>query len=184
MLPPAEPNPALIGNALVNHAKEHGRPSRLPLTTQLFPYIFLASRRMSTRQISNWLKEEMKVELSAQMIVKALKNPDQHLKRLATFVQPLAVFLAQVSQQYNAADFLFHYAEDEKTVFSVFKQDEDQFGNRSRSEEVLQAIASFSETWDQIPFEVKCMCRPHFDSDVILRRGAEVTDDTDDTDDL
>lgn len=122
---------------------------------------------MSTRQISDWLDSKMGVKLSAPMVVKGLKSPQIHLKRLAEHVQPLAAYLSALSQ-HTVADLLFHYDTSGKTVFQVYKEQQEECSNRLLSPDAIAAIAAFSETWDQIPDEVKYMCRPYFDDSVVL----------------
>lgn len=170
-----------IGSELLSHAQEFCEPNRLPLTTQLFPFLFLASRRMTTRQMSEWLSKEKGVKLSAPMITKGLKRPDLHLRRIADHVQPLASFLAVVFDQ-DAEDLLF--GEDPRSGVTTFHELQDHWWQASDhlSEPVKEALQAFSESWDQMPQEVKYMCRRYFDfSDDIEDGNPDETTSHEDT---
>ena len=151
-----------IGSDLLSHAEEFGEPVRLPLTTQLFPYLLLASRKMTTREMSAWLEQTKGVKLSAVSIAKGLKRPDLHLRRLAEFIQFPATFLAAV-YSWDAEELLFE--DDPETGRSllrslremIFEAPEDPSPSVSASMESLETF------WEPIPQEVKYMCRQFFD---------------------
>lgn len=68
-----------IGNELVRVAEEDAEFSaQRGLVDELFPYIYRASKRMSTRAISRWLKEAKNIKLSAATIAKALRESDRY----------------------------------------------------------------------------------------------------------
>ena len=80
-----------IGEALASYAKDSAEFSaQRGLTEQLFPYIYQASRRMSTRAISSYLQEAHKVKLSAVTIGKALRNADKYWLAQYEEVEPAA----------------------------------------------------------------------------------------------
>lgn len=164
-----------IGSELLCHAQEFGEPNRLPLTTQLFPFLFLASRRMTTRQMSEWLEKSKGVKLSAPMISKGLKRPELHLSRIAEHVQPMASYLGTLFDR-DAEELLF--GEDPQSGVTVFKQFEDHIWQASDhlSDDAKDVLRSFSDSWDQIPQEVKFMCRRYFD----ITEFAENAEDDDD----
>lgn len=84
-----------IGSALVNHAAEaENFTAQRGLVDQLFPYIYQASRRMSTRAISQFLKDNFKVKLSAVTIAKALRQQDGYWLDLYESVEPAARIFA------------------------------------------------------------------------------------------
>lgn len=152
-----------VGADLLSHAQEFGELIRLPVTTQLFPWLLLASRRMTTREMSAWLAKAKGVKLSAPMITKGLQRPDLHLSRIAEFVQPLAAFVA-AAQGMQAEGLLF--AENPKSGKSALQElssnicdaPDDAF-----SDSVREAVESLMEIWEPIPEEVKYMCRQYFD---------------------
>ena len=150
-----------IGSDLLSFAEEHGAPNRLPLTTQLFPFLHLASRRMTTREMSGWLETNKGVKLSGPMISKGLQRPDLHLRRIAEHLQPLAAYVAAV-HNVNAEWLLFE--EDPDSGQSAFKAFTEQIENapESPSDGIREALETLSESWDTIPQEVKFMCRRFF----------------------
>jgi len=78
-----------IGTSLVAHSQEQGISGR-GLVTSLFPYIYTASKRMSTRAISSFLQDEHGVKLSAVTIAKALREPEKHALAILDRVEPAA----------------------------------------------------------------------------------------------
>jgi hypothetical protein len=85
--------PEQIGAELVEAAKNQTTDS-LPLSTKLFPYIYIASRRMSLRAISRWLQDNHGVSLSAATISRALHSQELHLERLAESIAAPANYIA------------------------------------------------------------------------------------------
>src|ERR1035437_1396923 len=80
-----------VGEELVRYAAEVAEFSaQRGLVDELFPYIYQASRRMSTRAISRFLKEEQGIKLSAVTIAKALKAADEYWLELYESVEPAA----------------------------------------------------------------------------------------------
>jgi len=86
-----------IGSELIGFSKETETSIR-GLVTELFPYIYTASKRMSTRAISKFLLESQHVKLSAATIAKALREPEKHLEAFADKVEP---FARKVSDAWN-----------------------------------------------------------------------------------
>ena len=170
-----------VGSDLVSHANEFGSPNRLPLITQLFPFLFLASRRMTTREMSDWLSKEKGVSLSAPMITKGLKRPDLHLKRIVEHVQPLAAFVCAV-HDLNVDGLLF--GENPQRRCSELKDFADGIWgapDEVTTDSVREALNSLMEFWEPIPDEVKIMTRRFFDfSDTQTGETEEETTNPDD----
>ena len=78
-----------IGDGLVAFSRE-AETSVRGLVTELFPYIYQASKRMSTRAISKYLLETHHVKLSAASIAKALREPGKHAEAFAEKLEPIA----------------------------------------------------------------------------------------------
>jgi hypothetical protein len=70
-----------IGDALLNHAEEV-EPSRRGVADDLFPYIYVAAKKMSTRAISRWLEETQGIKLSAATIAKVLRESDLRMRSI------------------------------------------------------------------------------------------------------
>lgn len=82
------------GRRLVNHAEKIGTTAR-GLVTDLFPYIYAASKRMSTRAISSYLQKNHNVKISPATIARALREPKKHIEVFAETVEPHARNLAE-----------------------------------------------------------------------------------------
>lgn len=78
-----------IGPELVHAAREWERTPG-DMLGELFPYVFEASRTMSTRAISRWLSENHGVEISQPTISRALRKPDKYWQAFADFIEPHA----------------------------------------------------------------------------------------------
>jgi len=151
-----------IGSDLLNHAEEFGEPIRLSLTTQLFPYLFLASRKMTTREMSEWLEKTKGVKLSFVAIAKGLKRPELHLKRIAEFVQFPATYLAAV---YNLSAEGLLFGDNPHTGQTAIQELSEEIFHSpdGASSSVTSALETLESVWAPIPQEVKYMCRRFFD---------------------
>lgn len=78
-----------VGAGLVEHARETEFSARGVLL-DLFPYVYAASKRLSTRAISRWLQEAHGIKLSAVSISKALRNPDPYWEAIADKIERVA----------------------------------------------------------------------------------------------
>jgi hypothetical protein len=79
-----------LGEELVKNALNEAEFSaQRGLINELFPYVYEASKRMSSRAISRWL-ESKGVKLSAATIAKALRNPKPYWQELAEEMEPAA----------------------------------------------------------------------------------------------
>ena len=158
---PNDETMSAIGADLLSHAQENGEPNRLPLITQLFPFLFPASRRLTTREMSAWLEKEKGVKLSGPMISKGLQRPELHLRRIAEHVQPLAAYIA-AAHGLDAERLLFDGdTEAEESYFQTFGRQVADDSERF-SAGVHEAYDILAESWEPIPEEVKFMCRRYF----------------------
>jgi len=82
------------GNDLVEYARNFGEEETRSLTELLFPAIFLASKRMSSRAISRWLKENKGIKFSATSVAKALRNQERYFENIADRAFPIAEHVA------------------------------------------------------------------------------------------
>jgi len=95
-----------VGEALTQYADEQAEFSARGIIGELFPYIYQASRRMSTRAISRWLEEGPKIKLSAVSIAKALRNPEKYWQEFAESIEPQAR-IVQDALDWPMEDFLY-----------------------------------------------------------------------------
>lgn len=72
-----------IGKGLLKHAKTEGLTVRGALE-DLFPYIYEVSNRMSTRKVSDWLKNEHDITISYGAIAKALQKSEVYIQQTAS----------------------------------------------------------------------------------------------------
>lgn len=80
-----------VGARLVNHSQDDAAfTKREGVIDRMFPYIFQASRRMSTRAISAWLMENEKIKLSQTTIAKALRESERYWQAIHDEVEPAA----------------------------------------------------------------------------------------------
>ena len=94
-----------IGADLSKAAREMPMQPR-GLVEDLFPFIYEASRRISTRAISRWLESEHGVKLSAVTIAKALRNSERHWEEFGGDIQVAARVIEDLSDC-RMEDFLF-----------------------------------------------------------------------------
>jgi hypothetical protein len=95
-----------IGLKLVGHSKATEFSANRGLVTDLFPFIFEASQRMSARAISRFLLEEQGVKLSAVTITKALNDPKKSWNAFFDAVEPSARVIAKWCKS-ETLNFLF-----------------------------------------------------------------------------
>lgn len=84
-----EPVIPAIGAELVRASEEWER-SPAEIMTELFPYVFEASRRMSTRAISRWLEGAHGIKISQPTISRALRNHEKYWEHFAELIEPHA----------------------------------------------------------------------------------------------
>lgn len=169
---------ATIGNELLEHANLEGEPIRLPITTQLFPYLLLAARKMTTREMSAWLEQTRGIKLSNVAIAKGLKRPELHLKRLAEFVQFPASFLSAVYRRLTVQGILYGADNSGRTTLEELA-DHILHDPEGVSESIQGALDTIQEVWAPIPDEVKYMCRPYFE----FAKESDDDDDSEESDD-
>jgi hypothetical protein len=86
-----------VGCELIRYAEQEAEFSaQRGVIDELFPFIFMASRRMSTRAISRWLMETRKIKLSPVTIAKALRESDKHWEECFDMIEPAALIFENV----------------------------------------------------------------------------------------
>ena len=74
---------------------------------EIFPFVFDASRRMSARQISRWLKENRGIEISQPTISRALRNPEKYWEIFADAIEPQAR-IVETALDWPMEEFLYN----------------------------------------------------------------------------
>lgn len=131
-----------VGEKLVNHAAEQAVfTKRKGVIDRLFPYVFQASRRMSTRAISSWLQAEHKVKLSATTIAKALRESDRYWQAIYDDLEPdVRIFAAA----YDATE--RDLLRDE-SLFEVFRQNPPKASSADEALEIRGAGDTIAAEW-------------------------------------
>ena len=87
---------AAIGADLVHHAeKDADFTKRRGVIDELFPYVYQASRRMSTRAICRWLWETKRIRVSPVTIAKALREAGRYWAGFYKSIAPAAITFAR-----------------------------------------------------------------------------------------
>ena len=166
-----------IGAELVEAAKSQTEDS-LPLSTKLFPYIYIASRRMSLRGISRWLQEKHEVSLSAAAISRALNSQALHLERLAEFIAAPARYVAS-EYGYGTLDLLFGEEFENGPTHLQFLADHTHIQPESEHDiprwGEMQDLAA---VWAPIPHEVKLLLEPYLRELLSEHGDNEIADDS------
>lgn len=164
-----------IGAELVENSKSESADS-LPLSTKLFPYIFIASRRMSLRKISRWLDENHGVKLSAAAISRALNSSELHLERLAETIAPPARYVA-TAYGYDPHSLLFRtVTENGPTELQMLAEHTHQQPESEHDVERWEEMQALASVWEPIPHEVQLLLEPYLYA-LFSDADSEETDD-------
>lgn len=127
------------------------------LLDEMFPYIYVASRRMSVRAISRWLADEYNIRISHVSLSKALRESKEHFARIAEAASLAAGVLARAGGMHEE-DILFTENHFESQV-----QENLPFSSESISpQEVIDAATDLDTTWFKYPEEVREACKRFF----------------------
>lgn len=149
-----------IGVDLIAASKSAGEES-LPLSTRLFPYILIASRKMSLRKMSGWLQENHGVSLSAAAISRALNQPELHLERLAETIAAPAAYVAKAYGM-NALSLLFETESEDGPTRLQFLADHTHPQPQGESDlPRWEEMQDLDTVWGEIPHEVQLLLKPY-----------------------
>lgn len=148
-----------IGRELVETSKEAS--SARGMAEELFPYIYVAAKRMSTRAISRWLEEEKSLKISHVSISKALRNADEHFSAILENIWPSAQRIARECNL-TAAEVLYRDDDAHLEVF-LLEHDNPHPDSSSGIDAVLWsdtrlALKKLREEWFCYPVEVRAEC--------------------------
>ena len=149
-----------IGNELVS-ASETVKLSASELLTQLFPYVWEASRRMSTRGISRWLGENHGLEISHASVSRALRQAERNWQGFAEFIEPAARIAADAAGQDIETVLL-----DESLLEHLVKVPE--LGGETQEEiaenyeELGEAVTFLRDNWFTLRKPLRNMCSKYF----------------------
>jgi hypothetical protein len=172
------PNLNAIGHTLVEHAHNLNLEEKRGLLTELFPYIYEASSRMSARSISKFLLEKFQTKMSAVSIAKAISNPQRYWNRYFDVIEPFAKTFEKGSYHTPMSVFLF----DDKTFeemtkalpFHAYKGHWLDLKALCRiTVEDEQAANILREKWFCISMEIRLKARPFLESRLQSQTGTK-----------
>jgi hypothetical protein len=142
-----------LGGHLVRDSKSNEQFSaQRGLINQLFPYIYEASQRMSSRAISRWL-ETKDTKLSAATIAKALRNPQPYWREILDDIETAALVYAKAhrtdAMKILEDRALFTDLKKQPPILECSESDPDSLGNAL--EEYEDAYATIQEDWFSLP---------------------------------
>jgi hypothetical protein len=152
-----------LGSRLVEDSQEETFSARGAIG-ELFPYVFEASGRMSSRAISRWF-EEKGVKLSAVTISKALRNPKPYWEELFETVEP-AARIFEDAQGCAMEDFLlreevFFGLEGKPPALGAITGQ----GTSQAFEEYERAVATLKQDWFCFPRKTREACLANVEMD-------------------
>ncbi len=163
-----------IGAGLVEHAECTPITSR-GIIEELFPYIYVASKRMSTRAISEWLEKEQNVQLSHVSIARALKDSSVHFERIMDNIYAAADTL-EIHCNYdgnvtNSSKLAFLF--DEEYFEQIIGNMAVDIGKDINIGAILHAIQKIKEEWFALPKTVRDRCE-----NICITRDAQRYDES------
>ena len=158
-----------MGEELVNHSKD-AEISRHGLADELFPYIWIAAKTMSTRAISAWFKEKQNLQLSPATVSKVLRETDERMRNFFVEIRK------KESEFYGMIDCLGCYPDGPTALFdqSTFEsraltrnnvltaQMADSIGNGGYAH-LLELYNTIRDEWFALPTEFRDECKKYID---------------------
>jgi hypothetical protein len=132
------------------------------LINELFPFIYEASKRMSSRAISRWLAAN-DVKLSAVTIAKALRDPKPYWQELLEEMEAPGRIVANaygldVNELIGSRELFDHFAQESPTVQAVTREGcEDSLGEIRGATNLLQL------KWFSLPETIREACLANAD---------------------
>lgn len=120
----------------------------------LFPFIFEASKRMSSRAIVRWL-DAYGTKISLATVAKALRNPKACWQEIYEDIEPAASVVArthglQVAELLADHELFFDLVHD-KNTFPQMRSRASQDNPQESYDEYLDACAKLQEDWFCLP---------------------------------
>jgi hypothetical protein len=151
-----------VGSELVE-ASQAMEQSPGEVLEELFPYMYDASRRMSTRAISAWLKANYGIQISQPTISRALRKSEKYWQGFADFIEPWA---RRVESEIDAGmdDFLFEddvfkYMVEQVPPANAFEPGSDEAERYGQFED---AVSVLERKWFTLSLETRLLCRRYF----------------------
>lgn len=142
-----------VGNSLLEHARGAELTAR-GVVEGLFPYIVQASKRMSSRAISQFLEKEHGMKISFVSIGNALRNPGKYWNRYFDTIEPHAWIVADVHsaelRSFMSEGEKYHDLLETKKVYPIEGGEtvEEDEANATRSmADYEEAVRVLDEKW-------------------------------------
>ena len=153
-----------IGKELVGYAKDEAAfTAQRGLLDDLFPFIYVASKRMSLRAICRWFEERHRIQISPNAVSKAMRNQEAYWAQIADDVAASARSFADaydldpdVVLQHK--DYFLNYEGSTPKNLSA--------SNHEELERELRRLATAAgvirNRWFALPEEAREQCYRHF----------------------
>lgn len=154
-----------VGAELVQAAEEWERgPGEI--LAELFPYVFEASKRMSTREISRWLEENHGIKISQPTVSRALRNADKYWQTFAESMEPHARIVERAGKvrmnEFMKDGRLFQWATQEENLEFTGSNAEEAYANR---DEIGAAVHFLNEHWFCLSDTTRANMHHYFEDD-------------------
>jgi hypothetical protein len=160
-----------IGRGLVQAARDVDFSAQRGLVAEMFPYISEASRRMSARAISRWLKENEGVKLSAVTIAKALRNQKQNWGKFFETIEPAARVFAEAHDEdigniLSQEGYFHHLKSEVKLKFAAF----DETDGSEKAYEYRCASDVLEKLWFTLDVVTRGSCLAHVELEELYEK--------------
>jgi hypothetical protein len=154
-----------IGKELLTYAKEEAEfTAQRSLLDDLFPFIYVASRRMSLRAISRWLKDAYDISISYNALANAMRNEDKKWADLLEDLESAARIFAKghdstpedVLKDFN----YFQFLESQNCVISDAEMSYELIEKEIK--EITESARVLRNRWFNLPEEARVQCYRHF----------------------
>ena len=150
------------GNDLLKYAEHEAEfTAQRGLLDELFPFIYVASKRMSLRAICRWLEETRRIVISVNAVSKAMRNQEAYWAQLVEAVEPAARTFAEAHDTHpvNILDNEDYFKSLE--VAPPIITAEDSEGVAKEFGQVSDAAGVIRNRWFALPEEARNQCRRH-----------------------
>lgn len=168
------PDLSKLGQRLVEQASAKDLP-KIHQTTALLPYMLVAAKTMSMREISAFLSRDPEVSISAATVSRALRSKHTHLEKIAEFLEMggerLGDYFRQSPQSFFSLDELNypqppHPLEEAQMTLIIKAEDASKVGEFDAPEIALsELVDQMVPLWLSIPFEVAEEIHTHMFND-------------------
>lgn len=145
-----------IGEELVEHSRQEVIAERSAIE-ELFPYIIIASKKMSARAISRWFTDQKNIPISAASVAKAIREQDRYCELIYKRARVGADYLANLSA-FTPDEILADQRDEWKTILSEYETKLNGTAEeKARSKELIIGIKMLNE-WTGLPDDIRELC--------------------------